>query len=324
MFANRTETSRVVAAAEKPEDMTLEKRVLYVKRVLEERNLSKNGLQRAVTDRLLEAVAVDEQEDLDDDKWAWLHDTRDEIAVVDEMRHRRDWAPVFNKRREDFGEGSSYDAAAHDAYLEKVEEIIYNLTNNEAAEETRAYIQRYRAENAELISKNNARRAEEVRAQEASIAEDARLLEESRLKHRAEDAAKRKDDERAIVETNEVLLGVRDKADMSGPSVVRTALGAGDAAAGTASELGSPRGGGARLTALLRQEPVQPKRLPNPKRRAFTDAQRQAATDCISSSNHERGWNEFFSSLMLTPATAAASADTTAVAAAAATAGNAE
>ena len=310
----------MVAAAERPEDMTLIPRTAYIRRLLEERNLSKSGLQRALTDRLLEAVAVDPDEDLyaDDDKWAWLHDTRDEIAVIDEMRHRRDQETVFNKRREDFGEGGAHDARAHDAYLEKVEEVIFNLTNGESQEETRAFIQRYRMENAESISKNNARRAEERRAQEASIAEDSRLQDERRRSHRAEDAAKRRDDERAIVETNEVLLGVRDKADMSGPTAGRPRLVAGASAmAGGAGELGTPRGSGAHLTALLRQEPVQPKKLTSGVKRMFTDVQRQAATDCIQVGNHERGWSELMNSLFLTPATAAAAADVAAAAEAA-------
>lgn len=69
--------------------------------------------------------------------------------VEKEIDIRRRILRDFNKKEDDFETVSEYDN-----YLEQIETIIFNLTNNIDVEETKRIIDEYKKENAETINKN--------------------------------------------------------------------------------------------------------------------------------------------------------------------------
>eukprot|EP00937_MAST-01D_sp_MAST-1D-sp2_P003886 g3886.t1 len=242
------------------ERMDHDGRIRHVKKLLDERRLSTVGHRRKLVARLLEAVAVDAHEDVDDDAWLWLHDTQDELVVLEESKHRKDMARIFNKRREDFGEGDEYDALAHNEYLEKVEEVVFNLTHKIDEAETQAFVQAYERENADLIFRNNARSNEERQAAQLAHARAEQVREQQRQQHARLESARRADLRTQIEESNEVLLGERDANAMSAPSAARVAAAAAAASAGADEATAA-----AAQQQLLRaptREPVMPSVLP--------------------------------------------------------------
>ncbi|KAH8868979.1 hypothetical protein KSF78_0004181 [Schistosoma japonicum] len=74
--------------------------------------------------------------------------------VQKEIDIRKKLLSDFNKREDDFDCLEEYDL-----YLEKIEELVYNLTNDVNVEETRRYIENYKKENKEIIKKNRTRPA---------------------------------------------------------------------------------------------------------------------------------------------------------------------
>lgn len=69
--------------------------------------------------------------------------------VEKEIDIRKKILKDFNKQEEDFETLAEYDS-----YLEQIETIIYNLTNNIDVEETKKMVEEYKKQNADLISKN--------------------------------------------------------------------------------------------------------------------------------------------------------------------------
>ena len=156
--------------------MSYDDRIKQVRKLLDGRNLSTAGRHRDLVGRLLEALEEDDTTDLDDDEWAWLYDTKDDIMVQAEARWRREMALVYNKRREDFvreasaddassasasasaaaGRGQVYDLTAHNEYMEMVERVIFALTDSDGDDAARnkalAEVERYKSENAETIA----------------------------------------------------------------------------------------------------------------------------------------------------------------------------
>lgn len=86
-----------------------------------------------------------------------------------EKRVRERYLRYFNKVVEDFPSEQEYND-----YLEKFEDIVYNLTNNIDVEETKAYIAKYREENRETIARNQARKLEADRTQADKLALEER------------------------------------------------------------------------------------------------------------------------------------------------------
>ncbi|CAH8651564.1 unnamed protein product [Heterobilharzia americana] len=72
--------------------------------------------------------------------------------VQKEIDIRKKVLSDFNKREDDFDCLEDYDS-----YLEKIEEIVYNLTNDQNVEETKRYIENYKKENKDIIKKNRTR-----------------------------------------------------------------------------------------------------------------------------------------------------------------------
>lgn len=138
------------------------------------------------------APADDDAVDFEDDR----------AMLAKDSQTRRRYLRWFNKCREDFDSDRAYDD-----YLEMVEDIIYKLVNGIDVEETKAQVERYRQENADIIGLNQARRIEEDRA----AAEQVAAVERERLARlaevRAEDAAREKEAARAkrIAEAEELV-----------------------------------------------------------------------------------------------------------------------
>lgn len=72
--------------------------------------------------------------------------------VEKEIDLRRKVLKDFNKKEDDFETVAEYDN-----YLEQIETIIFNLTNNIDVEETKKSIEDYRKKNADSIAKNRSR-----------------------------------------------------------------------------------------------------------------------------------------------------------------------
>ncbi|VEL28500.1 unnamed protein product [Protopolystoma xenopodis] len=72
--------------------------------------------------------------------------------VQKEVELRKKILNDFNKREEDFDSLEEYDL-----YLEKIEQIIYNLVNDLEIEDTKRYVELYKRENKDLIKKNRAK-----------------------------------------------------------------------------------------------------------------------------------------------------------------------
>eukprot|EP00126_Sphaerothecum_destruens_P009255 Sdes_comp20475_c0_seq1m14767 len=82
--------------------------------------------------------------------------TFEDVSVQKEVSVRFRIMKDFNKRLEDFPSLREYND-----YLEEIETIVFNLTNNVDIEETLAKIEKYQSENQELIQKNLRKQEEE-------------------------------------------------------------------------------------------------------------------------------------------------------------------
>ncbi|PRP78032.1 putative CDK-activating kinase assembly factor MAT1 [Planoprotostelium fungivorum] len=88
----------------------------------------------------------------------------------------------FNMRRDDFGS-----VRAYNDYLEEVEDIIHNLTNNVEHEATQERIKKYRRENQSRIVINQSKKAEFEREMHARVIQQEREAEDKRRENAAED-----------------------------------------------------------------------------------------------------------------------------------------
>ena len=111
-------------------------------------------------------------------------DFEDDRAMLSkDAQTRRKYLKWFNKRRDNFETDKDYDD-----YLEMVEDIIYNLVHEIDVEATKARVDKYRRENADVIGLNQARRLEEDRAAAERVAEEERVRLARLAEVRAEDA----------------------------------------------------------------------------------------------------------------------------------------
>lgn len=285
--------------------MSYDDRIKQVRKLLDARNLSTAGRHRDLVGRLLEALEEDDTTDLDDDEWAWIYDTKDDIMVQAETRWRREMALIYNKQREDFmreasvdeassrsaaaagGSGQVYDLAAHNEYMEMVERIIFALTESDGDDTARnkvlAEVERYKSENAETIARNQARALEEQRTVEMENAREETIRDERRRLFALENAAHKRDVAVRIRESNEVALGERDAAAMSAPSVLSTAVRDGNIAASDAQS------GAASRVAMALQEPLQPKPLDEMGASSLKMAQRVSKSELLARQKRAAG-----------------------------------
>ncbi|KZV67978.1 CDK-activating kinase assembly factor [Peniophora sp. CONT] len=134
-------------------------------------------------------------------KMAFIPQTFEDLTVEKEVAVRRRMAKEFNKKREDFD-----DLRQYNDYLEMVEDIAFNLINDENIEETEARIAAFRAENAAVTARNAERdeayaqqlkeQEAEQKRQRAARAEELRLAEE-------EERAAREAERRALIDSLE-------------------------------------------------------------------------------------------------------------------------
>ncbi|XP_015790749.1 CDK-activating kinase assembly factor MAT1 [Tetranychus urticae] len=91
-----------------------------------------------------------------------------EDPLVDkEVDIRRSVLQDFNKSEKDFSSLAEYNE-----YLEFVEDIIYNLTNNIDVESTKRKIEQYRKENSDVIARNRGKLSENDEELEELLAEE--------------------------------------------------------------------------------------------------------------------------------------------------------
>ncbi len=121
-------------------------------------------------------------------------DFADDSALLAKDAHtRRRYLQWFNKRRDDFDTDRAYDD-----YLEMVEDVIFKLVNGIDVVETKAFVDKYRRENADSISVNAALRAEENRKMLEEVKDDQRERLNKLAAVRAEDESRKKEKERRL------------------------------------------------------------------------------------------------------------------------------
>eukprot|EP00127_Corallochytrium_limacisporum_P002942 Clim_evm31s143 gene=Clim_evmTU31s143 len=101
----------------------------------------------------------------------------DDLEVEKEMRVRKAILRTYNKTEEDFK-----DLRLYNDYLEEIEDIVFNLTNNVDVDETKARVAKYREENKPAITQAALRRQEMEKSMKKEIDEE----EEERERHRQE------------------------------------------------------------------------------------------------------------------------------------------
>lgn len=108
----------------------------------------------------------------------WVVPRFDDLRVERECRVRKRIAEVFNKREEDFETLRDYND-----YLEEVEEIVFNLTNDIDVQKTSAKLEAYRKQNLQVIQRNKQlQKAEELELRDQMILEEQSRIEyESQL-----------------------------------------------------------------------------------------------------------------------------------------------
>ncbi|KAF5399787.1 MNAT CDK-activating kinase assembly factor 1 [Paragonimus heterotremus] len=94
-------------------------------------------------------------------------------SVQKEVELRKKILNDFNKREEDFDSLEEYDL-----YLEKIEEIIYNLMNDVSVEETKRYIELYKKENKDIIKKNRLKPSASLQFYESELEREELLREQ--------------------------------------------------------------------------------------------------------------------------------------------------
>ncbi|KAF9585760.1 TFIIH/NER complex subunit [Lunasporangiospora selenospora] len=125
-------------------------------------------------------------------KAAFSAQTFEDLSVEKEVRIRRQMAQKFNKRPEDFKSLKEYND-----YLEKVEDMTFKLVNEIDVDKTKLEIEKFAAENRDLIRLNANRLLNESRLavlnQEARRKEQLLKREAYRKELEAEEAAKTED-----------------------------------------------------------------------------------------------------------------------------------
>lgn len=143
-----------------------------------------------------------------------MGDVRDTIDFEDdraflakESRLRKKTLLVYNKRREDFDSDRAYND-----YVEEVEDIVFNLSNDVNVEETKAKVEKYRRDNLEDTARIAVRHQEEelknievLTTADREYAEKLRILRKRDAEHEEELRRKRREQEEE--EIQRVALG---------------------------------------------------------------------------------------------------------------------
>lgn len=134
--------------------------------------------------------------------------TFEDIKIEREVDIRRDIARTFNRREEDFETLKDYND-----YLNKVEDITFNLIEGIDVEQTRKELDQYKDANRQSIAANDSLARQEVRSraeQEVAAKEQARMRREA-LRKEAEDE-RREIEEGKLAVLNAMASGQGDAA----------------------------------------------------------------------------------------------------------------
>ncbi|KAL4656323.1 CDK-activating kinase assembly factor MAT1 isoform X3 [Arapaima gigas] len=97
-------------------------------------------------------------------------------AVDKEVEIRKKVLKIYNKRDTDFA-----DLRQYNDYLEQVEDIVFNLTNNVDVENTKRIMEQYQRENRDIIQKNKAKLSREQEELEELLLLEQKGTEQRRL-----------------------------------------------------------------------------------------------------------------------------------------------
>ncbi|XP_027022221.2 CDK-activating kinase assembly factor MAT1 [Tachysurus fulvidraco] len=103
-------------------------------------------------------------------------------AVDKEVEIRKKVLKIYNKRDVDFPSLGEYND-----YLEQVEEIVFNLTNNVDIENTKQMMEQYQRDNRDIIQKNKAKLTREQEELEELLLMEKQDLEVKRLENLQEE-----------------------------------------------------------------------------------------------------------------------------------------
>lgn len=104
-------------------------------------------------------------------------------TVQKEVDIRKKILAEFNKREEDFENTEDYDR-----YLETIEDIIYNLSNDVDVDKTKKFIEQYKKDNKDIIKRNRKKQSNCAEFYEREL-EQERVLRERRAEAQAADEA---------------------------------------------------------------------------------------------------------------------------------------
>uniref|UniRef100_A0A0R3WNN2 CDK-activating kinase assembly factor MAT1 n=1 Tax=Hydatigena taeniaeformis TaxID=6205 RepID=A0A0R3WNN2_HYDTA len=102
-------------------------------------------------------------------------------TVQKEVDIRKKVLAEFNKREEDFENVEDYDS-----YLETIEDIIYNLSNDVDVDKTKKFIEQYKKDNKDIIKRNRKKQSNCAEFYEREL-EQERILRERRAEVQAAD-----------------------------------------------------------------------------------------------------------------------------------------
>ncbi|XP_057272114.1 CDK-activating kinase assembly factor MAT1 isoform X2 [Pezoporus wallicus] len=97
-------------------------------------------------------------------------------AIDKEVEIRKKVLKIYNKREDDFPSLSEYND-----FLEEIEEIVYNLTNNVDLENTKRKMELYQKDNKEVIQKNKIKLTREQEELEEALEAERQESERRRL-----------------------------------------------------------------------------------------------------------------------------------------------
>ncbi|KAF9563640.1 TFIIH/NER complex subunit [Mortierella alpina] len=176
-------------------------------------------------------------------KAAFSEQTFEDLSVEKEVRIRKQMSSKFNKRREDFKTLKDYND-----YLETVEDLTFKLVNEIDVETTKLAIDRFVAENRDLIRINADRLLNETRMAtyraEMERKEKAQRGEAHRKELEEEEAAKKEDRKRLIEElatsdkSAKTILAARQAISLKKTSMRKTEV----KTSATSSTLGANNG----------------------------------------------------------------------------------
>ncbi|OXB55063.1 hypothetical protein ASZ78_015507 [Callipepla squamata] len=106
----------------------------------------------------------------------------DDPAVDKEVEIRKKVLKIYNKREDDFPSLSEYND-----FLEEIEEIVFNLTNNVDLENTKRKMELYQKDNKEVIQKNKIKLTREQKELEEALEVERQENEQRRLLEQKEE-----------------------------------------------------------------------------------------------------------------------------------------